>query len=144
MSNILPIKDKDFKKYMQDRYGVFDKHSIYKPTADYFIKIKKQYIFFECENSSRGMTSNLLKYLTMLDRNTNYIKDVLGIVFIETTKHYHLHYNDTYNFNYLTSKIQFNPHVPVFKFIDTHFFEVSESSPDPTTLYKQLLKYYLE
>jgi len=94
------MKDLEFKKIMQSKFGCCHKIGI---NADYVFKHNNIYCF-ECENSSRGLTSNLIKHLIYAKKykNLNFL-----ILFIRTKLHINKYKSDFEKFEFICQNIQF-------------------------------------
>jgi hypothetical protein len=94
------MKDKEFKDFIK---SVFPQHHrINRFNCDFEIEIKSGiYLVFECENSSRGLTSNLVR---LARRSVNHRQ--LYVVFLRTEHHQNKHKIDYENFSFIQSKFE--------------------------------------
>lgn len=80
--------DKEFKNYMLQHYGPSLGYHFVSLQPDYCTELNGETVYWECERSSRGMMSNVVKYL-MLDKP-------ISAIFVVTNHHLSKHRADLY------------------------------------------------
>lgn len=90
--NRLNLKDKEFKQTIPSDSFFYGSDCQWEKNGQIYL--------IEYENSSRGMTSNLLRILRIKESNP---KDVINVLFIRTENHVKKHNNDKRNFDFILS-----------------------------------------